>query len=159
MIRTVYIETTIPSYYHETRSTVSARAWRAATRLWWTGQRNRYQLCTSEYTIAELKMSPPAKARRCLALLRGVPQLPEPPGLQEVIEYYIGHRLMPAEAGGDAAHLAMTSMHHVDCLLTWNCRHLANINKLEHLSILNERLGLPVPQITTPLTFMQEESP
>lgn len=156
MIRTVYIETTIPSYYYETRRTVTALAWREATRLWWQ-QRNQYQLFTSEYAVAELKLSPPLKAQRCLALLRGIEVLPEPPGFQEVIDYYIGHHLMPAEAGGDAAHLAMTSMHHVHCLLTWNCRHLANINKFEHISILNERLGLPVPRITTRLTFMQKE--
>ena len=64
---------------------------------------------------------------------------------------------MPAEAGGDAVHLALASMHSIDFLLTWNCRHLANANKIQHLTVLNARLGLHVPVITTPLTLMPED--
>ena len=48
-------------------------------------------------------------------------------------------------------------MHHMDFLLTWNCRHLANANKIQHLSVLNARLGLPVPVITTPLMLIPED--
>ena len=82
--------------------------------------------------------------------------LEEPPGLPEVVSYYIEHRLMPEEAGGDAFHLGLASMHSMDFLLTWNCQHLANANKIQHLSVLNARLRLPVPIVTTPLTLMPE---
>ena len=62
-----------------------------------------------------------------------------------------------AEAGGDAVHLALASMHLMDFLLTWNCRHLANANKIQHMAVLNARLRLHLPVITTPLTLMPEE--
>ena len=71
--------------------------------------------------------------------------------------YYIEQKLMPAEAGGDAVHLALASMHSMDFLLTWNCRHLANANKIQHMAVLNGRLRLHLPVITTPLTLMPEE--
>ena len=90
-------------------------------------------------------------------MLEGVTLVEEPPGLTEVVEYYIEHRLMPAESGGDAVHLALASMHSIDFLLTWNCRHLANANKTQHLAVLNGRLRLHVPVVTTPLTLMPEE--
>jgi len=35
---------------------------------------------------------------------------------------------------------------------------LANANKLQHLTVLNGRLGLAVPIITTPLTLIPEDA-
>lgn len=38
----------------------------------------------------------------------------------------------------------------MDYLLTWNCRHLANANKVRHLEMLNQSMGLHVPLLVTP---------
>ncbi len=113
----------------------------------------------SEAVLAELRLGPPVKARRALRLLWNIPVLEDPPNLNDIAEYYIRHRLMPSGAGGDAVHLAIASLHKIDFLLTWNCRHLANANKISHLRTLNARLGLPVPVITTPLNLIWEHRP
>jgi predicted nucleic acid-binding protein len=154
----VYVETTVPSYYHETRSNPRVVAWRQTTREWWDRYRAGYSLFISQAVRTELARAPAPKSRRALTLIREIPVLPEPRGLREVVEYYIEHRLMPAEAGAaDAYHLAMASLHGMDYLLTWNCRHLANANKAQHITVINRRLGLHVPIITTPLTLVPEE--
>lgn len=155
----VYVETSIPSYYFETRATAKARLWRDTTRQWWDDHRTAYAVSTSNFVLAELRKAPGSKGASALKLLRGIPLLPELAGLNEVIAFYIEHRLMPADAMGDAAHLAMASMHRVDFLLTWNINHLANANKIQHLTVLNARLGLAVPIITTPLTLLPEVMP
>ena len=152
----VYIETSIPSFYFETRSQHRLVAWREATREWWDRHRGRYDLCTSRFVLEELSRAPAQKARLAVGMLRGVNVLDEPPGLPDLVRFYIDHRLMPVEAGGDAFHLALASMHSMDFLLTWNCRHLANANKIMHLSVLNARMRLHVPIVTTPLTLMPE---
>ncbi|HKQ49785.1 MAG TPA: hypothetical protein VJZ71_17050 [Phycisphaerae bacterium] len=152
----VYIETTIPSYYFETRKDARSVAWREATREWWDRERRRYRIVTSAYVLAELALSPPEKAAKGRILIANVPWLNAPPGAREVAQYYIDHQLMPKDAEGDAMHLALASIHGIDFLLTWNCQHLANMNKIRHLSVLNARLELPVPVITTPLTLMTE---
>jgi len=64
---------------------------------------------------------------------------------------------MPAGAVGDAAHLAMASVHSIDFVLTWNCKHLANANKIRHIGMVNQRLGLSVPVLTTPLTLIEDD--
>jgi hypothetical protein len=46
----------------------------------------------------------------------------------------------------------------VDFLLTWNCRHLANVNKAGHMRVLNTELGLSVPVVTTPDLLFHEET-
>lgn len=132
----VYIETTIPSYYTETRRTPQVLVWREITRKWWDNYRHDYRLCTSRFVLAELLDAPPPKSRRAIDLLRHVSVLDEPKQLAAVADYYITQRAMPAEAGGDAFHLAIVSLHRIDFLLTWNCRHLANANKIRLLTVL-----------------------
>lgn len=154
---TVYVETTIPSYYHETRRSIQVAAWRGATRTWWDQYRDGFDLVVSRFVLAELARAPATKGRRALALVESLPILEEPPELSTVAEFYVSNRAMPLSAAGDAYHLAMASLHRVDFLLTWNCRHLANANKIRHLTVLNGRLGLSTPVITTPLTLLPEE--
>jgi hypothetical protein len=152
----VYIETTIPSYYFETRKTVRAVAWREATRLWWDRFAGGYELVTSEFTLSELRLAPDAKADAGIKLLESVRILPDVPEARQIAAFYAEEQLMPRGAAGDAAHLAMASIHAIDFLLTWNCKHLANANKIPHLRALNARLGLAVPTLTTPFTLIPE---
>ncbi len=54
------------------------------------------------------------------------------------------------------AHLAYASYYKIDFLLTWNCNHLANANKKQHIRIINTRLNLPTPETITPLELFTE---
>ena len=82
--------------------------------------------------------------------------LDEVPEIARIADRYIKEKLMPAKVGGDATHLAFASFYRFDYLLTWNCVHLANGNKRQHLDVINKRLKLPVPQILTPLELFHE---
>jgi len=42
-------------------------------------------------------------------------------------------------------------------VLTWNCAHLANANKFEHIRHVNTMLGLHVPMLTTPIELIMEK--
>lgn len=143
-MRIVYVETTIPSFYTDARRSATIVAWREATRAWWDHYRMRYRLCTSVFVIAELERIRGPRAARCLRMLEGVRLLDPTPDFDGVVGTYLKHRLMPRDAEGDAAHLALASIHRIDFRLTWNCRHLANMNKTVHLTRINNRLGLPV---------------
>lgn len=96
IMASVYIETTIPSYYFESRQTLIAKAWREATRLWWEEHREKYRLCTSRFVLAELREAPSEKSTQALALLDAVEIVDEPEPLFDVADYYVSHRLMPA---------------------------------------------------------------
>lgn len=74
-----------------------------------------------------------------------------------VARRYTRERLVPHDVQGDALHLAMACVYEFDFLLTWNIRHLANPNKLAHLTVINRRLGLLTPQVVTPETLWLEE--
>ncbi len=76
----------------------------------------------------------------------------------EIVETYVARKVMPSDPIGDALHLAVASHHRCDFLLTWNCRHLANANKFEHIRRVNAVLGLFVPALVTPLELLGDDN-
>ena len=150
----VYIETTIPSFYHESRTEPEMVARREWTREWWDEHRERYELVTSEAVLDELeKGNFPAKDK-ALALLQNIPLLDIGEDIVSVVTAYLKHRVMPQNPTGDALHLALASHYRCDFMLTWNCRHLANANKFAHIRRVNGILGLFVPLLVTPMELI-----
>ena len=150
----VYVETTIPSFYHETRTAPDILARRKWTRQWWIGARERYNLFTSYPVLDELASGPRERMADRLAFARELPLLAIEPGIAEIVQAYVRHKLMPADPAGDALHLALASYHKCDFLVTWNCRNLANANKFGHIRRVNTMLGLFVPILATPLELL-----
>lgn len=156
MKRRVYIETTIPSFYFETRDQPQMIARRDWTRLWWS-RASEHELVTSEAVIDELMRGSFEAREACLELLNTVPLVPVVRAIGEIVEAYQEHQLMPRDPVGDALHLALASFHRCDFLITWNCRHLANANKFDHIRRVNGILGLYVPSLVTPLELLEHE--
>ena len=150
----VYVETTIPSFYHETRTAPEIFSRREWTRQWWAAAANRYELVTSPAVLDELAAGPAERSADWLALVAGLPVLPVEPAIAEIVQTYIQHKVMPADPAGDALHLALASYHKCDFLVTWNCEHLANANKFGHIRRVNTMLGLFVPSLVTPLELL-----
>jgi predicted nucleic acid-binding protein len=152
----VYVETTIPSFYHTTRPGAAALVRRQWTRLWWRLALNRYELVTSDAVLDELREGDYPSREPALALVAGLPILDVTEAVAEIVTAYVRYRLMPADPAGDALHLALASHHKCDFLVTWNCQHLANANKFGHLRRVNALLGIYVPVLATPLELLGE---
>ena len=155
MKRAVYIETTVFSFYYDLRPKSAFR--RQITREWWRSQKQNFDLYTSRFTVEEVSEPVYPVWEKVAGLARGLTLLDITPEIAGIVKAYIDHKLMPKDDAGDAAHLAVASYHEVDYLMTWNCRHLANANKFEHIRKINQRLGLLTPEIVTPeLLFVEE---
>lgn len=152
----VYVETTIPSFYFEVRTASEVVARREWTRRWWDIAPGQYELVTSEAALDELADGIPEHSSARLSLVQDLPLLPVVPAIAAIVQTYLQHKLMPADPGGDALHLAIASFHKCDFLVTWNCRHLANANKFGHIRRINTMLGLFVPTLVTPLELLGE---
>ncbi len=151
----IYIETSIPSFYYETRTEPSMVARKEWTKEWWDNNRNEYNLHTSIPVIEELEKGNHPHKKQTLKLIENISLLPIEDEIYEIVEEYINKFLMPKNPTGDALHLALASYHHCHFLLTWNCNHLANANKFEHIRHINNTLGLFVPNLITPLELMK----
>ena len=151
----IYVETTIPSFYTETRDDEEIRIRRKWTQEWWSQFKDDQRLVTSAVVVVELERIPvPARRDEALALMRPLTQLNYTAEIAEIAEVYIAHKLMPKEGYGDADHLAIASFYDCDMLVTWNCRHLANANKTGHIRRVNALLGLRTPLLITPLELL-----
>ena len=151
MAKRIYIETTIPSFYFESRSAPDMVARREWTRSWWRDAAAKYELVTSVAVLEEIAQDVFPAREECLELIMALPLVPIDPAVTEIVETNIARKVMPASPVGDALHLAVASYHRCDFLLTWNCRHLANANKFDHIRRVNSMLGIFVPALVTPL--------
>jgi len=157
MLKRVYIETTVPSFYVEARPEPEMVARRGWTREWWDHQSSRYELVTSVAVVEELQAGTYEGKTAALELIARVPLVPAEHAVDAIVDAYIANHVMPADPRGDALHLALASYHRCHFLLTWNCRHLANANKFEHIRYVNSQLGLFCPILTTPVELLGEE--
>jgi hypothetical protein len=151
MPRRVYIETTIPSYLtaRPSRDIVQA-ARQQLTREWWDVERRNYDLCISQIVLDEAAAGDAEAAQRRMAVIDTLPLLDltfEVDGLAETI---MQSGLLPASASRDAVHIAVTAVHQVHFLLTWNCRHIANATIFRDLQHIIMSAGYDVPVICTP---------
>lgn len=146
----VYIETTVPNFYYDLRSSEAVTTRRVWTREWWASAAEKYHRLTSGIVVEELSAGTSRFVPLRLELLRNLPELAVTANVEAAARTYIQNKLMPAHPGGDAFHLALASYFACDFIVTWNCRHLANPNKFGHIREVNRRLGLPTPEIVTP---------
>jgi len=156
----VYLDTTIPSFYHEARTEPEMVARREWTRQWWDNCRPSYEVFISEAVVEELETGSFPTRYDALALIEELPLLEVNEAIADAAAAYVSHHVMPEDPVGDALHLAVASFHKCDFLLTWNCRRLANANKFGHIRRVNTLLGFFVPAMVTPLELLGEtESP
>jgi predicted nucleic acid-binding protein len=156
MKKTVYLDTTIPSYLFDDRDTI--RNYIDVTRQWWEQERQHFEVWISEETQSELNCGNYPRKSLILDAVSQLPVLPPHRRIAEIVQAYLDHYLMPKVAEGDALHLAYASFYKIDFLLTWNCKHLANANKYQHIRIINTRLQLHTPEIVTPLALFITET-
>lgn len=151
----VYIETTIPSYLTAwpTKNLVTA-AHQALTREWWDKRRTSFELFTSELVLAEAAAGDPTAARFRLEALADLTSLPFTDEVKLIGDELSARGLVPPNATADALHIAYAAAHRMTYLLTWNCRHIANAERLPAIEQFLEDQGCHIPIVCTPEELM-----
>ena len=94
-----------------------------------------------------------ASTRR-LNALQDVPLLPITDAVERLTNALIMERAVPTGSRIDAAHVAVSAIHGIDYLLTWNFRHMANAGTRPLIRALCETHGYSSPEICTPFELM-----
>ena len=123
---------------------------REVSREWWATQSSRHDMFVSAEVLAELSAPVYGSSRLALEWVRDVPILALDDDIRGLARIFVREKVMPGPLAGDAIHLAAACLHEMEYLLSWNVRHLANLNKLEHLRKVCLRLGVLPPRIVTP---------
>jgi len=117
---------------------------------WWKSQRQYHDLYVSAEVQRELDSPTYPRHLAALKWIQNIPMLPIDDAVRNFAALLIEKKAMPGPLGGDSIHVALSVMRGVEFILSWNIRHLANPNKMVHLSVICSRIGWQVPQIITP---------
>ena len=152
----VYVETTVVSYLtaRKTRDPIAV-AHQAVTRRWWR-RRKRFDLYCSQIVVSEAGEGDAQAAERRLAALKGVPSLETNDAVKALAAAVAKAAALPKKATEDALHIALATVHGMDYLLTWNCRHIANAEIRNVVAAVAYDHGYGVPVICTPEELMGE---
>ena len=155
---TVYIETSVVSYYcgRPSRDLVTA-AHQQLTAEWWE---TRLPVCfrpyVSEAVRIEAAAGDPDAAEKRLAAIQGFERLEFNVAVARLAKVYLRLLRLPEDALPDATHIAYAVHYRLDCLATWNCRHIASRRARDDVARYNLTHGLTVPELCTPEELMEE---
>lgn len=125
-------------------------------------KQNVYEHYISQIVIDEIQRTTNIKQKDQLLQVIdrfNLPFLPLEPEMQinELALAYIKKNVIPEKKLDDALHVAIATIHNIDILLSWNYKHLANINKEKQILIVNLELGYyKTPRLTNPMEVFND---
>jgi len=156
-MKSVYIETTIPSLITSWASRDTVVAGRQAVTInFWENERHKYDLYVSQFVLNECSQGDTDAATRRLELIKEIQVLQDSDQVAELADAYQKLLNIPEKAKVDCFHLAVSVIYKMDYLLSWNCTHLGARTLLE-VEKYNAKRGLHTPILTTPEAFMEIE--
>ena len=150
----VYLETTIISYLaaRPSRDIIIA-AHQELTNEWWENRRRRFDLFVSQLVIQEAKAGDKDAAQKRLSILESIPLLELNEKVISLARILLDEAI-PPKAVEDALHIAVSAIHGMDYLLTWNCKHIANAEKEHAIATVCRSNNFEPPIICTPEELM-----
>jgi predicted nucleic acid-binding protein len=74
--------------------------------------------------------------------------------VETLMQLYISEKALGKASENDAYHIALSSVNRVDCLISWNFKHIVNYDKIKIFNSINMRFGYPLINIYSPLEFL-----
>jgi hypothetical protein len=115
-------------------------------------------IVVSDLTLVELQDAP----ARVRAMLEEIPlayredvELTEEAAI--LAERYITAGVVVASKRVDAQHIALATTCRVDVLVSWNFKHIVNLERIQGYNSVNLRLGYPLLEIRTPQEVLSYE--
>jgi hypothetical protein len=121
---------------------------------WWSRERPKFDLVTSQLTLDEAAAGDATAATDRLRLLDGLPLLDVNTDVEALAALLLAEHTMPQKAAADALHIAVAAMGGVKNLLTLNCRHIANAHELPRVYKVLDDEGFGGMLICTPAEFL-----
>jgi predicted nucleic acid-binding protein len=150
MKRRVYIETSVISYLTAKPSkTIIGAAHQQITLAWWD-KKHEYELFISDAVLNECAGGDAQAAEKRVAAVVGLPLLAITEDALNIASALVERGIVPKKAAEDALHIALATVHGMDYLLTWNCRHIANMEIQRSIAGYLESQGFLLPIMCTP---------
>src|SRR5258708_34701771 len=103
--KSVYVETTVPSFYYTLHNDPESIARMHWTRQWWDEYADVFALTTSAAVIDELRRGTSEETEKRILLLENATVLPVSDDVLRVAQAYVERKVMPRDPNADGFHL------------------------------------------------------
>jgi predicted nucleic acid-binding protein len=153
---TIFLDTSVVCHLTDPPSSNAiTRACQQLTQLWWHTRCVRSQTHVSEYVIQEIREGDPLRAARRFNEVQYLNQFPAGERVTAVSELLLLGGGLTAKARKASEQIACAAVNHCEILLTWNCRDIANAEKLPLLRMLMQGAEWGLPELATPFEIME----
>lgn len=76
---------------------------------------------------------------------------------RELANHYIAENVLGKASLNDAYHIAIATVNRIDVLISWNFRHIVNLDKIRLFNAINLKFGYPIIDIRAPKELIKYE--
>lgn len=144
----LYIDTSILGGYFDNE-------WEDATHeLWRQMNLGHWKFVCSDVTQAEIQGAPDRVRELFANTFPPECLLQSDREVDELAESYIAHKVVPPKYEDDARHVASCTVAGVQLLISWNFKHLVNLQRESGFNAVNLLQGYPPIRIVSPLELI-----
>jgi len=115
-------------------------------------------LVISDLTLAELEAAPePVRDVLVSVQTEFIEFLEFSEEANSLAETYLREGVVPAKSRVDAQHIATATLGRVDVLVSWNFKHIVNLQRIHGYNSVNLKLGYPILEIRSPIEVLNYE--
>lgn len=112
----------------------------------------------SDLTIDEVNAGPEEVKERMNAIIENNSELvTSDEETYKLASTYISEGALSENFFEDAQHIAVATVLQVDVLVSWNFKHIVNLNKIRLYNSVNLKNGYPFLEIRTPREILEED--
>jgi predicted nucleic acid-binding protein len=146
----IYIDTSVIGGYYDTEFETATR------QLFERIANKEFDVYFSEINDAELKNAPQnIKDIKNLIPVECFYFIEVTDEIEKLTQFYITERALGRASENDAYHIALASVNRIDCLISWNFKHIVNFDKIKMFNAINMFHGYPLIDIRSPLEFLK----
>ena len=147
---TLYLDTSVLGGYFDDEFK------EATQELWRQMEQGRFRFFTSFVTVDELTDAP-ERVREILTTTFAPGNILEITGeMEQLAAAYMSRAILTPKYSDDARHVAVCTVARIDYLVSWNFRHLVNVEREKGFNVVNLLQGYATLRIVNPLELIYE---
>nr|VFJ75367.1 MAG: hypothetical protein BECKFM1743C_GA0114222_108373 [Candidatus Kentron sp. FM]VFJ77487.1 MAG: hypothetical protein BECKFM1743A_GA0114220_109922 [Candidatus Kentron sp. FM]VFK18631.1 MAG: hypothetical protein BECKFM1743B_GA0114221_105624 [Candidatus Kentron sp. FM] len=112
----------------------------------------------SDLTLSELENAPPRVRDRLNHVPAGNIRYVELTAeAEQLADNYLSEGVVSLKSTADAEHIAIATINHANVLVSWNFKHIVNLERIRGYNAVNLKQGYPMMEIRTPLEVLRYE--
>jgi predicted nucleic acid-binding protein len=151
-IQRIYLDTSVIGGYYDTEFEEDTRILFEKIKL------EQFHVVLSDITEGELQEAPEMIRNLFIELSTGLAtkiELTEE--AVQLADTYLAEKVVGKTSRVDCFHIALATIHQVDILVSWNFKHIVNVQRIRGYNAVNMKLGYPTIDIRSPKEIIYYE--